>query len=201
MRLRSPLLLATAALLASMGSAHAAATDEWASSVLGFSTQWGTGTWAAAQALGAPDTFAYGDIGTAWAAAPKNGSLEFLSLGFATPTYSTGAVVRETYGNGFVYQVDAIDAQGGLHTVWTGTDTSVAGAPVDFSLSWNQTAFKTVGLKIYVNGDHDLNAWEEIDAVRLVGNTTAPVPEPSSYALLLAGAGLLGLVARRRQPR
>ena len=200
MRFPSPLLLATAALLSSVGSAHAVTTDEWASSVLGFSSQWGTSSWAAAQALGAPDTFGYGDITTAWAPGPKNGTLEFISLGFATPTYSTGAVVRETYGNGFVYRVDAIDTVGGLHTVWTGTDTSVAGAPADFSLSWNQTAFQTVGLKIYVNTDHDLGAWEEIDAVRLLGNTAA-VPEPSSYALLLAGAAVVGLVARRRRPR
>lgn len=200
MRLRSPLLLATASVLAGMGSAHAGSTDEWGSSVIGFSSQWSAGDWAAIQTLGAPDTFGYGDLRTAWAPGPKNGSLEFISVGFATATHSTGAVVRETYGNGFVYQVDAIDTQGGLHTVWTGTDTSVAGAPVDFSLSWNQTAFQTTGLKIYVNTDHDLAAWEEIDAVRLLGNT-APVPEPSSYALMLAGAGVLGLVARRRQRR
>lgn len=30
---------------------------------------------------------------------------------------------------------------------------------------------------------------------------TAPVPEPETYAMLLAGLGVLGTVARRRQPR
>ncbi len=39
----------------------------WASSVLGFSSQWSDTAWSAFQALGEPDTMTYGDINTAWA--------------------------------------------------------------------------------------------------------------------------------------
>ncbi len=44
-----------------------------------------------------------------------------------------------------------------------------------------------------VGNDHGL----AIDNVRL--SVTSPVPEPDTYALLLAGLGLLGTIARRRQ--
>ena len=36
-------------------------------------------------------------------------------------------------------------------------------------------------------------------ALRLTVGTVAPVPEPSSLALLLAGVGVVGTVARRRR--
>ncbi|HQR02493.1 MAG TPA: PEP-CTERM sorting domain-containing protein [Rhodocyclaceae bacterium] len=194
-------LLATTAVLM-MGlpyQAGAASFNQYASSVVGFSSQWSTGPWSAAQALGAPDTFAYGDIGTAWAPGPKNGTLEYLSLDFATPVYSTGATIRETYGNGFVYQIDAIDTNSGYHTVWSGTDPSLPGTPVDFSVTWATMSFQTAGLKIYVNTNHNLDTWEEIDSVTLSGDLLAPVPEPETYAMLMAGLGLLGAMAKRRK--
>ena len=39
----------------------------WASSVLGYSSQYSDTAWSAFQALGEPDTMTYGDIDTAWA--------------------------------------------------------------------------------------------------------------------------------------
>ena len=39
----------------------------WASSVLGYSSQFSDTAWSAFQALGEPDTMTYGDIDTAWA--------------------------------------------------------------------------------------------------------------------------------------
>jgi PEP-CTERM motif len=178
------------------------ALDQYASSVIGFSSEYTSSSWAASQALGAPDTFAYGDIVTAWAPGPINGSFEYITLGFGTAVYATGATVRETYGNGFVYQIDALDSSNVLHTVWTGTDNSLPGSPVDASFSWAQTSFLVQGLKIYTDTNHDLNAWEEIDSVTLSGSlTVSAVPEPETYAMMLAGLGLLGFAARRRKQK
>ena len=41
--------------------------------------------------------------------------------------------------------------------------------------------------------------WSFVDEVRFVGAAAAPVPEPDTYALLMAGLGVVGWVARRRR--
>jgi hypothetical protein len=50
--------------------------------------------------------------------------------------------------------------------------------------------------KVQINFGDDIN---DIQGTFLV--VTTPVPEPESYAMLLAGLGLIGCVARRRQKR
>jgi hypothetical protein len=192
--------LATVFLAALAASASAAPLLQYASSVKGFSSEYGTGndSWASSQVLGAPNTFGYGDIGTSWAPRPRDGTLEFISVGFDTAVYATGATIRETWGNGFVYRVDAIDTLGAYHQVWAGVDTSPAGAAYDFSVSWDATAFLVNGLKVYVNTSHT-GDWEEIDSIQLAGTAPQQVPEPASLALMGAGLALCGAVRRRRR--
>lgn len=185
-------------LLGGVALAQASSLDQYASSVIGYSSQWSGDSWSAAQALGQPNTDGYGDFSNSWAPGPKNGTQEYLTLGFTTPVYSNGAVIRETYGNGFVYQVDVIGTNNVSHTVWTGTDPSLPGTPVDFNPTWAMTNYQVNQIKIYVDTNHNLNAWEEIDAVKLQGSTT-PTPEPAT--MLLLGSGLAGLLGARRQKK
>lgn len=172
-------------------SVQASVVDQYAASVIDFSSQWSTGSWSAAQVLGVPDTGVYGDISTSWAPRPRDGTHEFISVSFETPVYANGATVRETYGNGFVIQIDAIDTNNAYHTVWTGIDPSLGGTPVDFLTNWATTSYLVNGLKIYTDTDHDLGAWEEIDSIQLHGDTVAPVPIPA--AIWLFGTGVFGL--------
>jgi hypothetical protein len=180
----------------------AAPLDQYATSVIDVSSKFSeTGPFSPAQALGAPNCVAYGDNAAAWTPVPANGTFEYITLGYLTPVYANGAVITETYGNGFVYQVDALDITDVLHTVWTGSDPSDPGFPVDFTVSWSTTPYLVKGLKIHTDTNHNLATWEEIDAVQLKGDTEAPggtsVPEPTT--MLLLGLGLIGLAGVRKR--
>jgi spore coat protein CotH len=146
----------------------------YASRVIGFSTEYNPSpsSWSAFQVLGEPNTFDYGDIVTSWAPQPSSGTIEHITVGFPVGLYATGALIRETYGNGFVTKIDAIDPDGAFHEVWSGTDPSQPGQPVDFRPTWPQTTYLVHGLKVTVDTNHG-TSWEEIDAIGLVG-TPAP---------------------------
>ncbi|MBT5531508.1 hypothetical protein HOK31_00520, partial [Candidatus Poribacteria bacterium] len=147
--------------------------EQWASSVIDFSTEYSSGSWSAAQVLGEPNTFGYGDISTSWTSASANGTIEYLQVGYDVPVYADGAVVRETYGNGMVFQIDVMDTLGALHTVWSDIDTSPAGAPYDFTVTWARTGFLVSGLKVWLDTDHT-SSWEEIDTIQLLGSPDTP---------------------------
>lgn len=190
-------LLASAAVLFAP-LAYATPIDEYANTVIDYSSNYPG--WAPSAALGAPDTPLYGDHTTAWAPLPMNGTLEFIAVGFPTPVYADGVTIRETYGNGFVYRIDAFDSSSQLHTVWSGTDPSLPVAPVDFLASFAQTSYLVTGLKIYTNTDHNLYAWEEIDSIQLHGDTVIGNPVGDATSTLgLISLSLAALMTLRRR--
>jgi hypothetical protein len=77
------------------------ATGQYASYVIGYSSQYSSNGRSAAQAIGPPNVTSYGDNPDAWAPSSQSGTQEYLTLGFATPIYADGVSVRETDGNGF----------------------------------------------------------------------------------------------------
>lgn len=146
---------------------------QYASSVTEFSSEYTSGSWSANQVLGAPNTDYYGDYSTSWAPGPANGTNEYITVEFNIPTYANQVVIRETYGNGFVTQVDLVDTNDVLHTVWTGVDPSLPGAPADFTVTFAQTDYLVKGVKVYTDTNHDPYAWEEIDSIQLIGDDGA----------------------------
>ncbi|MFO0929426.1 MAG: Ig-like domain-containing protein [Gemmataceae bacterium] len=76
----------------------------WADGVESVSSEWDGAPydWRAVRALGTPDTFAYGDLETAWSPAEPDMGLQTIVLTFAQPSRAGGLLVRETSGNGFV---------------------------------------------------------------------------------------------------
>jgi len=175
----------------------AQALDQWASRVVDFSSQYDDTDFSAQQALGTPNTNEYGDIETAWAPDPMNGTTEDITLEFNTPVYATSVLVRETWGNGFVTQIDLRDTNNQLHNVWMGTDSSLTGVPYNFEVFFPETEYLVKGVKIYVDTDHNPNTWEEIDAVRLSG-TPANACGAGMVMVLLAPMALPLMRFQRR---
>ncbi len=164
------------------------AMSQWASGVIAYSSQYSSTSWSAQQAVGAPNTTTYGDRATAWAPKNKDGTTEYISLRYATPVYATGVSVRETYGNGFVTKIDVRDANTGtFKTVWSGKDATTRNQPAYINATFPQTSYPVDGVRIWVNTNHS-SSWEEIDAVKLIGNTSssttnkAPVVSAGSNA-------------------
>ncbi|GMU84630.1 MAG: hypothetical protein AMXMBFR47_44990 [Planctomycetota bacterium] len=150
----------------------AAPTDtgiQWANEVVSASSS--RAGHPASAALNAPDTNVYGSAATAWSPNLQNGSRQWIDVRVPTNVYASGVTIRETWGNGFVYQVDAADAGAGgvLRTVWKGSDSALPGAAENVRLTWPTTDFLTRRVRIYVDTDANLDTWEEIDAIAIHG--------------------------------
>jgi len=84
--------------------------------------------------------------------------------------------------------IDGIDL-----TITTTSDSSEAEA-IDFSLSAGEHTLIITG---DVSGSSPYNY--NLDLSPIAASVVSSVPEPSTYALMLAGLGLVGFVARRRK--
>ena len=136
---------------------------------------------------------------------PYGSSAWSFAYGFFNDSSSNDAIMRMTV-NGFggylttVYTTDCCgfgsldpttvsrSGSGGSVSVdWAGTTGVLAG-------TWSQA------LIVYTNASiYGTSVASFLDGGIAQADVYAPVPEPETYAMLLAGLGLMGFVARRRQ--
>lgn len=135
--------------------------------------------WSAVQAIGAPSHSgcAKGMAGS-WAPLPLDTQTHTLTLDFDTLVFAEGVRVWEhanpASASGFVKRVDVIDEQGTMHLVWQGTDTTMCGDVLD--VRWERTSFLTQRVRLTTQTSFD--AWEYVDAVQLVGHSSACIDGP-----------------------
>ena len=150
--------------------------SQYATRVIGFSSEWTDTEWSAARRARGPGR------GRLCRRPPRLGAPhpgrrgDFLTVGFDTPVYADGVTVWETFGNGFVTGVDVVDTDGVYHTVWTGADPSPPGVPSALRLDWAATSYLVAGVKIYVGSGNGL-AGDRRRPVSTAG-TTRSCPSP-----------------------
>src|SRR5262249_53106378 len=139
--------------------------------VLGFSSQFSSTAWSAAQALGQPNTYpAYGDIGTAWSSLNADDPAEYIELGYDAPAPINSVSIYETYGPGAVSKVSVRNPTNGLWVqVWSGTAAPAPAMARIFNVSFPQTSFPVDAIRIDLNSGA-VPDFNEIDAVSITSN-------------------------------
>jgi sugar lactone lactonase YvrE len=175
--------------------------SQWASDALA-SSQYGDPGWSALQAVGEPDTENCGDRETAWASA-ASGTVEQLDVYFDTLVFATEINIVQTYNPDQVVQVDLIDLDGEIVSLYT-QEPQVVNDPCPYTLTieMEQTEYLVQGVRITVDQSVLGLGWNEIDAVELIGvpgegeavrpvmegpATPTPFPPPEGFAWRLGG--------------
>ena len=145
----------------------APAGTPWATSVDSFSTEYGTTTWSATQALGAPDTYpSFGDLTTAWATQSPDVAGDYIALAFSPATAGSEVWIYETYNPDAVSKVTITTASGDS-VVYQQASVSSVGSCAFVVVAPTQTAEPISKIRIDLASEQ-LSTWNEIDAVGIV---------------------------------
>jgi hypothetical protein len=159
-----PLLTANAA----TAVAATGALRQWASAAKA-SSQYGDLDWAAAQATGAPNSSPNcSDQTTAWASGSSD-AVDNLELTYTTTVVPVSVNIYENDAPGSIVKVDVEEANGAVHTVYTGLPLLTSQCPRIFSIGISGISSHVNRVKIYLD-QSVIGNWDEIDAVELVGN-------------------------------
>jgi len=136
------------------------------------SSEYGPTDWGAIQAVGPPEnTGVCANRSTNWAPLEAGFDPEWLELSYAVPIQAIGVSVHEALSGAFVYRIDLRDTLGVLHTIWDSTDTTECGNV--FEPLWPRTDYQVSEVVLHTQ----VNGWEEIDAVELIGEAAGPDPD------------------------
>ena len=140
---------------------------QWASTASA-SSEYGSESWSAKQATGAPNTTECADSVDAWASLTYADGIEWLEVGYDTPVAPTQINIYETYYPGQVVTVEVRDESGNLQTVWQGEAHVESQCPRVFTVDVAGIDYKVTAVRVSLD-QSAANYWGEVDAIELVG--------------------------------
>jgi hypothetical protein len=127
-------------------------TPIWATSVRGFSTQYGEGDWSASRVLGAPDVAQQGtDDVNAWASLGADDRAEYLEVGFERAVRVSAVDIRESFNPGAVSGIELVGESGKRYDVGTRRELECSAEPI-------------VAVRVTIDSVK-VAGWNEIDAI------------------------------------
>ena len=132
------------------------------------SSEYGSDSWAAYQATGAPNTYPQcGDIQTAWASASSSG-VDTLTLDYATPVVPTRLEIYQTLNPGAISKIELVDVNGNSHVIYGATPTVMDVCPFVLAITIDTVDVPVKRVIIHID-QSETGVWCEIDAVELIG--------------------------------
>lgn len=144
---------------------------QYATKVIGYSTQFSNTTWSATRALGKPNVYpSYGDLPNAWAPSSQDGKREFLVLGFDTLQTVKTIQIYETWNPGAIDSIFLRDANSQKWNLVYSKPAEKDLPPESriFSTYLIETDFLTDAIRIALDSP-TIPGWNEIDAVAIIG--------------------------------
>ena len=156
---------------------------------------WGV---AAALSTGGTGSYLYSTFSNL--VAPAGGQLSSAIINLNKVIYAYGGAACTSCGFDAVMPNDAASGSWGNNDglgTFTGVMTTGLGGSMDFyNYKSNGTKAATTLASYAFNGDAD---YFKLDGTGHLSYVAAPVPEADSYAMMLAGLGLVGYMVRRRK--
>jgi hypothetical protein len=150
---------------------------QWATSATA-SSEYGRHSRTASEATGAPNTFACGEMGTAWQS-ERSDTVEWIELRYDVPVYPTEVNVVQSNLPSDVVLVELIDTAGSYQPVYAARPERIAECPYTLSIAVDGASYQAVGVKVTIDQSVTEGvSWNAIDAVELVGTASVGVAAP-----------------------
>lgn len=144
---------------------------QYANTVIDFSSQYSSNSWAANKALGEENVYpGYGDNTNAWASYTTDEQREFIVLGFETPQTIHTIEIFETYNPG---AIDTVFIRNEATGQWRKVYSKPARTDLPpesriFAIYFQETTFLVDAIRLALNSPA-VPGWNEIDAVAIGG--------------------------------